>query len=83
MEDDVDTSPGGEYYTSPNSPASSSRNWQEDLEGGEHPLWASTQTLSYYVVLTRTVLIAHQLVQTHGVMLRTLAILQLFSNYKR
>ncbi|XP_029488514.1 nuclear factor 1 C-type-like isoform X6 [Oncorhynchus nerka] len=34
MEDDVDTSPGGEYYTSPNSPASSSRNWQEDLEGG-------------------------------------------------
>ncbi|XP_014025058.1 nuclear factor 1 C-type isoform X1 [Salmo salar] len=37
MEDDVDTSPGGEYYTSPNSPASSSRNWQEDLEGGMSP----------------------------------------------
>ncbi|RXN34631.1 nuclear factor 1 C-type-like isoform X1 [Labeo rohita] len=34
MEDDIDTSPGGEYYTSPNSPASSSRNWQEEMEGG-------------------------------------------------
>jgi len=34
MEDDIDTSPGGEYYTSPNSPASSSRNWPEEMEGG-------------------------------------------------
>uniref|UniRef100_A0A8C9S425 Nuclear factor 1 n=1 Tax=Scleropages formosus TaxID=113540 RepID=A0A8C9S425_SCLFO len=34
MEDDVDTSPGGEYYASPNSPGSSSRNWQEEMEGG-------------------------------------------------
>ncbi|KAL1783013.1 nuclear factor 1 C-type isoform X2, partial [Sigmodon hispidus] len=34
MEDDVDTSPGGDYYTSPSSPTSSSRNWTEDIEGG-------------------------------------------------
>ncbi|XP_041900751.1 nuclear factor 1 C-type-like isoform X1 [Corvus kubaryi] len=34
MEDDIDTSPGGEYYTSSNSPTSSSRNWTEDMEGG-------------------------------------------------
>ncbi|XP_076775382.1 nuclear factor 1 C-type [Arvicanthis niloticus] len=34
MEEDVDTSPGGDYYTSPNSPTSSSRNWTEDMEGG-------------------------------------------------
>ncbi|XP_041087182.1 nuclear factor 1 C-type isoform X2 [Polyodon spathula] len=34
MEDDIDTSPGGEYYTSPNSPASSSRNWPDEMEGG-------------------------------------------------
>ncbi|NXP49620.1 NFIC factor, partial [Heliornis fulica] len=34
MEDDIDTSPGGEYYTSSNSPSSSSRNWTEDMEGG-------------------------------------------------
>uniref|UniRef100_A0A8D0HEM8 Nuclear factor 1 n=1 Tax=Sphenodon punctatus TaxID=8508 RepID=A0A8D0HEM8_SPHPU len=34
MEDDIDTSPGGEYYTSPSSPTSSSRNWTEDMEGG-------------------------------------------------
>lgn len=53
MEDDVDTSPGGEYYTSPNSPASSSRNWQEDLEGGEHPLWSSTQSLRYSFVMSK------------------------------
>ncbi|NXI53182.1 NFIC factor, partial [Chloroceryle aenea] len=26
--------PGGEYYTSSNSPTSSSRNWTEDMEGG-------------------------------------------------
>ncbi|NXG40179.1 NFIC factor, partial [Dromaius novaehollandiae] len=39
MEDDIDTSPGGEYYTSSNSPTSSSRNWTEDMEGGSpgHP----------------------------------------------
>lgn len=30
----MDTSPGGDYYTSPNSPTSSSRNWTEDMEGG-------------------------------------------------
>lgn len=35
MEEDVDTSPGGDYYTSPNSPTSSSRNWTEDIEGGK------------------------------------------------
>lgn len=35
MEDDIDTSPSGEYYTSPNSPASSSRNWPDEMEGGE------------------------------------------------
>ncbi|GCC25295.1 hypothetical protein chiPu_0003704 [Chiloscyllium punctatum] len=34
MEDDIDTSPGGEFYPSPSSPASSSRNWQEEMEGG-------------------------------------------------
>ncbi|NXE43685.1 NFIC factor, partial [Ptilorrhoa leucosticta] len=38
MEDDIDTSPGGEYYTSSNSPTSSSRNWTEDMEGGRCPL---------------------------------------------
>uniref|UniRef100_A0A8V1ACR2 Nuclear factor 1 n=1 Tax=Gallus gallus TaxID=9031 RepID=A0A8V1ACR2_CHICK len=37
MEDDIDTSPGGEYYTSSNSPTSSSRNWTEDMEGGISP----------------------------------------------
>lgn len=30
----MDTSPGGDYYTSPSSPTSSSRNWTEDMEGG-------------------------------------------------
>lgn len=40
MEDDIDTSPGGEYYTSPNSPASSSRNWPEDMEGGQSCVWS-------------------------------------------
>ncbi|XP_032902725.1 nuclear factor 1 C-type isoform X5 [Amblyraja radiata] len=34
MEDDIDTSPGGEFYPSPSSPAGSSRNWQEEMEGG-------------------------------------------------
>uniref|UniRef100_A0A8D1UKY6 Nuclear factor 1 n=1 Tax=Sus scrofa TaxID=9823 RepID=A0A8D1UKY6_PIG len=34
MEEDVDTSPGGDYYTSPSSPTSSNRNWTEDMEGG-------------------------------------------------
>lgn len=38
MEDDIDTSPGGEYYPSPTSPASGSRNWQEEMEGGEWPV---------------------------------------------
>lgn len=33
MEEEVD-SPGGEYYHSPSSPASSSRNWTDDMEGG-------------------------------------------------
>lgn len=33
MEEDVD-SPAGEYYHSPSSPASSSRNWTDDMEGG-------------------------------------------------
>nr|XP_034975161.1 nuclear factor 1 C-type isoform X7 [Zootoca vivipara] len=37
MEDDLDGSPGGEYYTSPSSPTSSSRNWTEDMEGGISP----------------------------------------------
>uniref|UniRef100_A0A671L300 Nuclear factor 1 n=1 Tax=Sinocyclocheilus anshuiensis TaxID=1608454 RepID=A0A671L300_9TELE len=43
MEDDIDTSPGGEYYTSPNSPASSSRNWQEEMEGGISPTVKKTE----------------------------------------
>ncbi|XP_056585972.1 nuclear factor 1 C-type isoform X4 [Triplophysa dalaica] len=43
MEDDIDTSPGGEYYTSPNSPASSSRNWQEEMEGGMSPTVKKTE----------------------------------------
>lgn len=47
MEDDIDTSPGGEYYTSSNSPTSSSRNWTEDMEGGRcHPRGASLEVLS-------------------------------------
>ena len=33
VEEDAD-SPGGEYYHSPSSPASSSRNWTDDMEGG-------------------------------------------------
>ncbi|XP_064424454.1 nuclear factor 1 C-type isoform X2 [Latimeria chalumnae] len=37
MEDDIDTSPSGEFYASPGSPASSSRNWPEDIEGGISP----------------------------------------------
>ncbi|XP_041435807.1 nuclear factor 1 C-type isoform X4 [Xenopus laevis] len=37
MEDDIDTSPGGEYYTSPSSPTGSNRNWTEDVEGGMSP----------------------------------------------
>ncbi|XP_073542412.1 nuclear factor 1 C-type isoform X9 [Phyllobates terribilis] len=37
LEDDVDTSPGGEFYTSPSSPTGSSRNWTEDMEGGMSP----------------------------------------------
>ncbi|NWZ39735.1 NFIC factor, partial [Brachypodius atriceps] len=41
MEDDIDTSPGGEYYTSSNSPTSSSRNWTEDMEGGRCHLLTS------------------------------------------
>uniref|UniRef100_A0A3P9Q838 Nuclear factor 1 n=1 Tax=Poecilia reticulata TaxID=8081 RepID=A0A3P9Q838_POERE len=36
IEEDAD-SPGGEYYNSPASPASSSRNWTDDLEGGLSP----------------------------------------------
>ncbi|XP_063057624.1 nuclear factor 1 C-type isoform X2 [Engraulis encrasicolus] len=43
MEDDIDTSPGGEYYTSPNSPASSSRNWQDEMEGGISPTVKKTE----------------------------------------
>ncbi|XP_026098839.1 nuclear factor 1 C-type-like isoform X6 [Carassius auratus] len=43
MEDDIDTSPGGEYYTSPNSPASSSRNWPEEMEGGISPTVKKTE----------------------------------------
>ncbi|KAM8939296.1 nuclear factor 1 C-type [Pelodytes ibericus] len=37
LEDDIDTSPGGEFYTSPSSPTGSSRNWTEDMEGGMSP----------------------------------------------
>ncbi|KAE8631595.1 hypothetical protein XENTR_v10001246 [Xenopus tropicalis] len=37
MEDDIDTSPGGEYYTSPSSPTGSNRNWADDVEGGMSP----------------------------------------------
>ncbi|XP_053177734.1 nuclear factor 1 C-type isoform X4 [Scomber japonicus] len=33
MEEEAD-SPGGDYYHSPSSPASSSRNWTDDMEGG-------------------------------------------------
>ncbi|KAM8873773.1 nuclear factor 1 C-type isoform 6-T7 [Spinachia spinachia] len=33
MEEEAD-SPGGEYYHSPSSPASSSRNWTDEMEGG-------------------------------------------------
>lgn len=36
MEEEAD-SPGGEYYHSPSSPASSSRNWTDDMEGGMSP----------------------------------------------
>ncbi|XP_077440433.1 nuclear factor 1 C-type isoform X2 [Vanacampus margaritifer] len=36
MEEEVG-SPGGEYYHSPSSPASSSRNWTDDMEGGASP----------------------------------------------
>ncbi|XP_013863506.1 nuclear factor 1 C-type isoform X1 [Austrofundulus limnaeus] len=36
IEEDAD-SPGGEYYHSPSSPASSSRNWTDDIEGGLSP----------------------------------------------
>ncbi|KAJ8270559.1 hypothetical protein GJAV_G00116380 [Gymnothorax javanicus] len=43
MEEDVDTSPGGEYYPSPTSPGSSSRNWQEDMEGGISPTVKKTE----------------------------------------
>ncbi|XP_051790957.1 nuclear factor 1 C-type isoform X4 [Erpetoichthys calabaricus] len=43
MEEDIDTSPSGEFYTSPNSPASSSRNWPEDIEGGISPTVKKTE----------------------------------------
>uniref|UniRef100_A0A8C5S0X6 Nuclear factor I C n=1 Tax=Laticauda laticaudata TaxID=8630 RepID=A0A8C5S0X6_LATLA len=43
MEDDLDTSPGGEYYTSPSSPTSSSRNWTEDMEGSISPTVKKTE----------------------------------------
>ncbi|XP_015220940.1 nuclear factor 1 C-type isoform X4 [Lepisosteus oculatus] len=43
MEDDIDTSPSGEFYTSPSSPASSSRNWQEEMEGGISPTVKKTE----------------------------------------
>lgn len=36
MEEEVD-SPGGEYYHSPSSPANSSRNWTDDMDGGLSP----------------------------------------------
>uniref|UniRef100_A0AAX7VQM3 Nuclear factor 1 n=1 Tax=Astatotilapia calliptera TaxID=8154 RepID=A0AAX7VQM3_ASTCA len=36
IEEEAD-SPGGEYYHSPSSPASSSRNWTDDMEGGLSP----------------------------------------------
>ncbi|XP_024908787.1 nuclear factor 1 C-type isoform X3 [Cynoglossus semilaevis] len=36
MEEEAD-SPAGEYYHSPSSPASSSRNWTDDMEGGLSP----------------------------------------------
>ncbi|KAG8003285.1 Nuclear factor 1 C-type, partial [Nibea albiflora] len=36
MEEEAD-SPGGEYYHSPSSPASNSRNWTDDMEGGLSP----------------------------------------------
>lgn len=65
MEDDIDTSPGGEYYTSPNSPASSSRNWPEEMEGGQFVFDCTVQCLcrnqgcvhscaSHYLVKTKT-----------------------------
>ncbi|XP_072560159.1 nuclear factor 1 C-type-like isoform X1 [Paramormyrops kingsleyae] len=43
MDDDIDTSPGGEYYASPSSPTSSSRNWQEEMEGGMSPTVKKTE----------------------------------------
>uniref|UniRef100_A0AAR2LQ02 Nuclear factor 1 n=1 Tax=Pygocentrus nattereri TaxID=42514 RepID=A0AAR2LQ02_PYGNA len=43
VEGDIDTSPGGEYYASPNSPASSSRNWQDEMEGGISPTVKKTE----------------------------------------
>ncbi|XP_025029842.1 nuclear factor 1 C-type isoform X1 [Python bivittatus] len=43
MEDDLDTSPGGEYYASPSSPTSSSRNWTEDMEGSISPTVKKTE----------------------------------------
>lgn len=42
MEED---SPGGEYYHSPSSPASSSRNWTDDMEGGKRIRTGSVQVL--------------------------------------
>ncbi|XP_078234975.1 nuclear factor 1 C-type isoform X2 [Pogona vitticeps] len=43
IEDDLEASPGGEYYTSPSSPTSSSRNWTEDMEGGISPTVKKTE----------------------------------------
>ncbi|XP_034091013.1 nuclear factor 1 C-type isoform X2 [Gymnodraco acuticeps] len=43
MEEEAD-SPGGEYYHSPSSPASSSRNWTDDMEGGNRRIVSSVCT---------------------------------------
>ncbi|XP_061540831.1 serine/arginine repetitive matrix protein 1 isoform X7 [Phycodurus eques] len=37
VEEEAARSPGGEYYHSPSSPASGSRNWTDDAEGGASP----------------------------------------------
>ncbi|XP_062308905.1 nuclear factor 1 C-type isoform X2 [Osmerus eperlanus] len=42
LEEEVD-SPGGEYYPSPNSPAGSSRTWQDDTDGGMSPTVKKTE----------------------------------------
>lgn len=61
------------------APATGRKTWKEVSIPSGHP----HNLLDIVLLCPRTVLIAHQLVLAYSVMLRTLAILQLFSNYKR